>query len=80
MQGLTVLNLGSGSGGTVTEAFEDKFIDGISCLSKLEQFTLRYDCTNRILQVGRDIKEWLHNRSENVFTVRNKKTNKYFVG
>ena len=51
MPGLTVLNLGSGSGGTVTDAFEDKFIGGILCLSQLQQFTLRYDCTNRILQV-----------------------------
>ena len=48
---LTILNLGSGSGGTVTEAFEEKFIFGISKLNHLRQLTLRYDCTDKILEV-----------------------------
>ena len=52
MPSLIRLNLGSGSGGTVTEAFEDKFISGISTLSHLQQLTLRYDCTDKILQAN----------------------------
>jgi len=55
MPSLIRLNLGSGSGGTVTEAFEDKFISGISTLSHLKQLTLRYDCTDKILQVTAEV-------------------------
>ena len=51
MPRLAALNLGSGSGGTVTEAFEEKFIFGISALNNLSQLTLRYDCTDKILEV-----------------------------
>eukprot|EP00092_Neocalanus_flemingeri_P000342 GFUD01000364.1.p1 GENE.GFUD01000364.1~~GFUD01000364.1.p1 ORF type:complete len:610 (-),score=204.58 GFUD01000364.1:119-1900(-) len=51
MENLTVLNLGSGSGGSVTEAFEDRFIAGVTVLKKLNLFTLRYDCTDNILKV-----------------------------
>ena len=50
MSHIVILNLGSGSGGTVTDAFEDKFIVGISSLHQLQQLTLRYDCTDRILE------------------------------
>ena len=39
MPHLTVLNLGSGSGGTVTEAFEDKFIE--SGLNSLHPSTVK---------------------------------------
>ena len=48
---LVSLNLGSGSGGTVTDAFEDKFIEGIAALTCLRQLTLRYDATDRIIEV-----------------------------
>lgn len=51
MPNLTVLNLGSGSGGSVTDAFEDKFIAGVAVLNKLQAFTLRYDCTYIVLKV-----------------------------
>ena len=51
MPHLVSLNLGSGSGGTVTEAFEDKFIEGISALTCLRQLSLRYDTTDKIIEV-----------------------------
>ena len=51
MPHLVSLNLGSGSGGTVTEAFEDKFIEGISALTCLRQLSLRYDATDKIIEV-----------------------------
>ena len=51
MPHLVSLNLGSGSGGTVTEAFEDKFIEGISVLRCLRQLALRYDATDKIIEV-----------------------------
>ena len=51
MKNLTNLNLGSGSGGSVTEAFEDKFLAGVTVLKNLKLFTLKYDCTANILKV-----------------------------
>ena len=51
MPNLTILNLGSGSGGSVTEAFEDRFLAGVASLNKLQLFTLRYDCTANIIKV-----------------------------
>jgi len=51
MPNLTNLNLGSGSGGSVTDAFEDRFLAGVAVLDKLQLFTLRYDCTSSILKV-----------------------------
>ena len=50
MRQLRVLVLGSGSGGW-GEAFEDKFVIGISQLKYLCQFSLKYDCTHHILKV-----------------------------
>jgi len=50
MKNLTNLNLGSGSGGSVTEAFEDKFLAGVTVLKNLKLFTLKYDCTANILK------------------------------
>ena len=52
MPHLVSLNLGSGSGGTVTDAFEEKFIEGISVLTRLRQLSLRYDATDKIIEVG----------------------------
>ena len=51
MENLTILNLGSGSGGSVTEAFEDRFLAGVTVLKNLKLFTLRYDCTHNVLKV-----------------------------
>ena len=55
MQNLTALNLGSGSGGSVTEAFEERFLAGVSVLDKLKLFALRYDCTCNILKVSLEL-------------------------
>ena len=52
MSELMVLNLGSGSGGSVTDAFEDKFIFGITSLNNLKHLSLRYDCTDKILEAA----------------------------
>jgi hypothetical protein len=48
---LTTLILGSGSGGWVTEAYADKFLQGLSCMNYLVHFSLKYDCTENVLQV-----------------------------
>jgi len=47
---LTRLNLGSGSGGSCSTAFESTFLKGIPVLKGLQEFTLRYDCSRKILE------------------------------
>ena len=42
MSRLTVLNLGSGSGGSVTEAFEETFLVGVAALPMLQQVNRFY--------------------------------------
>ena len=48
---LTKLILQSGSGGLVTDVFTHKFIFGLGYLKNLVHFSLKYDCTDSILQV-----------------------------
>jgi hypothetical protein len=50
-KGLTVIKLGAGSGGWVTEAFADNFLIGIPHMPCLVHFSLKYDCTVNVLQV-----------------------------
>ena len=49
--GLHTLNLGSGSGGWVPEAYADKFITALPHFDKLQKFSLKYDCTEIVLKV-----------------------------
>jgi hypothetical protein len=48
---LTTLILGSGSGGWVPEAYADKFLLGLPHMNHLVHFSLKYDCTENVLQV-----------------------------
>ena len=47
----TTLILGSGSGGLVTEAYSDKFLNGLSQMKYLVHFSLKYDCSTDILRL-----------------------------
>ena len=50
-QGLHTLILGSGSGGWVPEAYADKFLKALPRFNKLQNFSLKYDCTEHVLKV-----------------------------
>ena len=50
---LRVLVLGSGSGGWVTDAYNEYFLVGIPKMRHLVKFSLMYDCTENVLQVRR---------------------------
>ena len=49
--GLHTLILGSGSGGWVPEAYADKFSIALPRFDRLQQFSLKYDCTDIVLKV-----------------------------
>lgn len=53
-KGLRHLRLGSGSGGWVTEAYSESFLLGIPHMTHLVSFSLKYDCTESVLQVLSD--------------------------
>ena len=48
---LTKLILQCGSGGLVTDVFTDKVKLGLRHMNNLVHFSLKYDCTDSILQV-----------------------------
>ena len=50
-ESLRSLVLGSGSGGWVTSAYNEYFLLGIPKLRNLVRFSLKYDCTENVLQV-----------------------------
>ena len=51
MQGLEVLKLGSLSGGWKTLDMEQTVLDGIGSLKNLQELSLNYDCTDKILKL-----------------------------
>ena len=49
-ESLRVLVLGSGSGGWVTDAYNEYFLLAIPKMRHLVKFSLMYDCTENVLQ------------------------------
>ena len=53
-ESLRVLVLGSGSGGWVTDAYNEYFLLAIPKMRHLVKFSLMYDCTENVLQVSEE--------------------------
>lgn len=49
-----MLVLGSGSGGWVTDAYNEYFLLAIPKMRHLVKFSLMYDCTENVLQVSEE--------------------------